>query len=78
MPGGDQVQRQGERLLADFQIGSGGTQNSEDVHDELLDDTLGRRRRLEGDEAIEDDQLHVVVALLDDQLDVTLCGGTDR
>ena len=55
-----------------LQVGSGWTKNSENVHDELLDDSLGRGRGLESYESIEDDQLDIVVTLLDDQLDVTL------
>ena len=61
-----------------LQIGRGGPEHAKDVHDQLLDNPFGGRRSFEGDEPVEDDQLHVVVAFLDDQLDVTLSGGADR
>jgi hypothetical protein len=52
-------------------------EDAKDVHDGLLQDLLVAGHLLHGDQAVQHDQLHVVVALLDDEVDVGGDGGLD-
>ncbi len=52
-------------------------EDAKDVHDGLLQDLLVAGHLFHGNQAVQHDQLHVVVALLDDEVDVGGDGGLD-
>lgn len=64
----DEVERQRQRLLA--HLGVGRAQHAQHVHHQFLHDTLLVRLLLQSDQPVQHDQLHVVIALLHDDLDV--------
>ena len=66
----DEVEDKGQRLLPDLQIGAG--QHPQYVHHQVLEDSLVSWNVFQDHQPIENDELDVVVALLDDQINVTL------
>ena len=70
---GDQLHGDVERLAPHLDVGRG--EDAEDVHDGLLEDLLVAGHLLHGNQPVEDDQLYVVVALFDDEVDVGRDGG---
>ena len=72
----DQVEAQMDRFAAHLEVGR--AEHAQYVHDELLEDFLVRVRLLQLYDLVEHDELDVVVALLDDEVDVAGGGGAHR
>ena len=72
---GDELEAQSQGLASDLDVGRG--EHAQNVHDELLEHALVAGHLLQRQQLVEDDELDVVVALLDDEVDVGGGGGLD-
>lgn len=74
-PGSDELQAKIQRLTSDLNVRR--REDSQYVHDKLLQHFLVTGHLLESNDLVEDNQLDIVVALFDNEFNVARCGCLD-